>query len=450
MLRTAFQASIVLFASIPVLAGGVRIVEPTGTANFATVQAAIDAASDGAVILVGPGTYPGFQVSNKSLVVAAAMPGTVMIAGVVTISGLTGSKSVLLSELAVQSQLAVLNCSGHVRVQGSDFSYPPAGGGYCSAPPSPGSPAARIVNSTKVAFVACQLTGGDGDDFLTFDDCSCFDPGTGGSGLDATNSSVALYDCVVAGGIGGASECLPARGGIGVAAGGGSIVASNTQFIGGAGGDRLSPWQPGMSGGIGGDAEYLVLGGTFHEIGCSFTGGAGGSGWPQGAPGNPFFGSPPISLGGAARVATLAPYVGGDASTWSVAFAGVPGDKVYSLGSLSPGFQISPPFHGAWLVLRSALLPIVALGQVNPQGALNGAVGTGDLPAGSLVGVVWGQVAARALVGPYLATPATFVLLDRQSGPDCNANGVCDFVEVIEGTAPDANGNLIPDGCPGG
>ena len=42
------------------------------------------------------------------------------------------------------------------------------------------------------------------------------------------------------------------------------------------------------------------------------------------------------------------------------------------------------------------------------------------------------------------------VVLDRESGPDCNGNGVQDYIDVIEGLAPDLNHNLIPDTCPDG
>ena len=56
----------------------------------------------------------------------------------------------------------------------------------------------------------------------------------------------------------------------------------------------------------------------------------------------------------------------------------------------------------------------------------------------------------RTPTGLILGSPAQYFVLDRASGPDCNANGVNDYLDVLEGLAADANHNLIPDGCPGG
>ena len=84
------------------------------------------------------------------------------------------------------------------------------------------------------------------------------------------------------------------------------------------------------------------------------------------------------------------------------------------------------------------------------SGALNGSVPAPDLPAGSLLRRQFAQVPVRATVGVYLGSPAVLLLLDRDSGPDCNGNGVTDFLDVIEGVSADANHNLIPDTCPGG
>jgi hypothetical protein len=55
--------------------------------------------------------------------------------------------------------------------------------------------------------------------------------------------------------------------------------------------------------------------------------------------------------------------------------------------------------------------------------------------------------------GPYCWTfgsAASLLVLDRDSGPDCDLNGLNDFVQLIENPAQDANHNLIPDSCPGG
>ena len=32
--------------------------------------------------------------------------------------------------------------------------------------------------------------------------------------------------------------------------------------------------------------------------------------------------------------------------------------------------------------------------------------------------------------------------------PDCNGNGLSDYVDIVLGTSPDADGNSVPDECP--
>ena len=92
----------------------------------------------------------------------------------------------------------------------------------------------------------------------------------------------------------------------------------------------------------------------------------------------------------------------------------------------------------------------VTLGHADGSGSLSASVTNGDLPPGSMSQTIYGQIATRSAGSVYLGSPAVLVVIDRDSGPDCDANGVNDLVDVIEGAVPDANHNLIPDGCPGG
>ena len=38
--------------------------------------------------------------------------------------------------------------------------------------------------------------------------------------------------------------------------------------------------------------------------------------------------------------------------------------------------------------------------------------------------------------------------IDPTSGPDCNGNGINDYVDLLAGFSSDADGDLIPDECP--
>jgi hypothetical protein len=111
---------------------------------------------------------------------------------------------------------------------------------------------------------------------------------------------------------------------------------------------------------------------------------------------------------------------------------------------------MAPPLHGVWLAVRAALLPLQFLGVASSTGGLSASVSMPDLPVGSLYERRFAQVASIRSGTAYLGTGYMLLLLDRDSGPDCDGDGLCDFVEVIEAPGLDANHNLIPDSCPGG
>ena len=114
-------------------AGGVRIVDPLGQHNFADIQSAVDAAQDGDVLLVGAGTYPGFEIAAKALSVFGVPAGGlgVTIAGNVEIEDLAAG-TVVVSGLAAR-RLRVAQCAGHVAIQDCSFVSPPGGFGSSSA-----------------------------------------------------------------------------------------------------------------------------------------------------------------------------------------------------------------------------------------------------------------------------------------------------------------------------
>jgi hypothetical protein len=60
------------------------------------------------------------------------------------------------------------------------------------------------------------------------------------------------------------------------------------------------------------------------------------------------------------------------------------------------------------------------------------------------------QVASSSAFGTTPGISQSLLVLDRRSGPDCDGDGLNDFVELIENPSLDANQNLAPDGCPGG
>lgn len=455
-LGLAALTTVVLLAFAPIArAGGVRVVESSGTQNYADIVSAVAVAPDGAVILVGAGSYGGFSINGKSLSIFAVPGANVNVTGPVQVIGLADTQTVVLSGLRVvdgasspqtRPALEILACAGQVRVQQCSFKAYDYFAGFCPGfPLQKGGPGARVTSSDRVAFTKCTITGGRGEGLDPNEMPGCAPAAEGGAGIEALGSTLALYEVTATGGEGGGAEFSPARGGAGLELPNGTMLASASVFTGGRGGQNFFMISPPPCGGPGGTGCVLSASSTLHEIACTFAGGSQGF-FPCGGPGASISGGTPNSFAGPARIATIAPLVKSDLGSWTVSFQGDPNDKAYLLTSLPSGFQIAPAFHGAWLVLRSALLPVQFLG----IGNLVTSVPAPDLTPGSLLERRWSQVAVRASGSVYLGSGAVLLLLDRDSGPDCDGNGLNDFVQVIESPAQDANQNLIPDVCPGG
>lgn len=76
VLRSAALLSFSLFCAVAATSQSVLVVGPGG---YATIQGAVDAASNGDIVRIAPGTYPVFQVSGKGLTLIADQPGTVRV-----------------------------------------------------------------------------------------------------------------------------------------------------------------------------------------------------------------------------------------------------------------------------------------------------------------------------------------------------------------------------------
>jgi hypothetical protein len=454
------RSSVLLFVcmSAPAaIAGGVRIVEPTGTHNYATIGAAVAAAAEGDVLLVGTGSYPGFSVQGKSLWILAVPGADVVLDSPIVVSGLGASQSVLLSGLRVAipddqgsaPSLTIDHCDGPVRLERCSFKASDLLTWFCPTL-QPGGPGVRVLSSPRVAFQACQLTGGRGEGLDPNEWPLCTPGADGGAGVEASSSTVVFYDCTASGGEGGGSEGTQGIGGAGLALTHASGLGSDSTFRGGRGGANYFQAQ-GTIGGTGGTSVSFADSSTLYDVVCTFVPGPGGYGSGGAGPTGPLFvGGAPIALAGPARQLIVSPVIQADLSLWSISYTGAPGEQALLLSSLEPAHVLAPAFHGAWLVRRAQLLPIQPLGITGATGSLATSLATGDLPAGTLYRKLCVQTAARNSGSAWLGSQASLLLLDRDSGPDCNGNGVNDFIDVILGTVPDANHNLIPDSCPGG
>lgn len=456
LVSLAAVASAFVLLSSTARAGGVRILDAgLGYPSYATPQAAINAAPEGATLLVAAGTYPGFTIAEKSISLFAMPGASVIVQGPVVVSETSYWHTVVLSGLQVtldaandsvpalqvasQGTVRIENCTFHAYDRGFGFCF--GGGGQIL----PGAPGATVSLSPRVVFRACSITGGKGDSVDESDDSCVCGFGDGGAGLRVQGSwsRAALYDCTIAGGPGGGAEGCQGRGGAGLSLQAGAVFASACSIAGGAGGPTWYP--PPACGGHGGDGVALGSGTSFREVGTVSTGGLGSCG----ASGMPYSGGNPVLLSGPAARATFPSPVQSELSPLSIAYQGGSLDDVLLVVGRRNPQTIDFGARGPWLV-AGGLLPIFEVGTANGSGALSIPITTPSLPAGSgsLRAIL--QVASSNFFGVTPGSSQTLLVLDRQSGPDCDGDGLNDFIELIENPSLDANHNLVPDGCPGG
>ncbi|HTF90181.1 MAG TPA: right-handed parallel beta-helix repeat-containing protein [Planctomycetota bacterium] len=417
------------------LAGGVRIVGPNGGASFPTIQSAVNAASDGDVLLIGAGTYTAFTIDGKDLFLTTTPGAAVQIQGSILIQNLVG-KNVVLTGLSVTTTggtaLRIANSSGNVRAQNCSFKGAPSIAGV------------SIVASDKVVFASCTLQGGAGE--FTVDQNAL----PGGAGVSVQASSLAVYDCQVVGGEGGWGDGgNGGDGGDGFTGGPFVLFASGSTFQGGRGGDSNDYWNTGTVPGNGGPGLRAPLGTQVDLLGNTFVGGAPGHEFHFGGIALP--GAPSIIQGishfypATARTFT-ASAAASDQTNLSITVRGMPGDRVYVIASQVLTFIPYPGLLG--VMLAPAFVRPQVLGVIPPSGNLVVQLPLADVPLPQAVArySFQGLIVDSAGVA-LLGSPLQLALFNRASLPDCNGNGVQDFLDLIEGTAGDCNNNLQIDTC---
>jgi len=351
--RRRFLAGIVLAGLTGATSGqgAVWTVDDTGGADFIDIQEAVDAASDGDLILVREGCYSALTISGKSLTIQAdAPPGTVEILNpffitgeAISVSSITVGQQVVLRGLTTfivaftENEIAsgVSDCDGPVLFED------------CQLVNVSGI-ALEIDNAASVTLQRCTVDAGL-DQYDAF-----INEYLQRTALTVTDAKVFLHETTVQGSLGPDAQqqifgpvSPPGAGGIGIlAASNVQLSAFGSTITGGAGGSGTVDFCfDGRDGGdaIRCDATCTVrLRDTLAQAG---TGGAGGPGCglADGVDGIDLNG-PPASfetLTGTAHEFEITSPVR-ESENVTITYTGAPGDLAFLAvsDSLRPGFYL--------------------------------------------------------------------------------------------------------------
>ena len=422
MLRPALASLAFLVPAAP-LSAGVLVVDPAGGPGVYTqIQAAVDAALDGDVLLVKSGSYTGFLVNQKSLSIVGDTNAVVTISGGVRVRSLPASGMVLLANLSASGTPDTGNSSfglwcsdnqGFVRVESCSFtgassvSYTTNGADAWSG--------ARVVLSPRVSFSGTDLLGGTG--------APGWDPSQGhsGAGLEVESSSVSFHDCLLSGGDGHDNvygQPDASHGGDGCHGLASTLYFSNSAIQGGDGGDGTSVYFVLYA--LGGDAgDGLDLTGSLARIhGTTCFAGQPGTGFPSGGAD----GLPGLARRGAngqyldltaPAIPALLPTPARESTSPEMQVTGSPGSHVYLLMADAPAFGLALNGVGMRLVHGGQPSPMQFLGDVPALGTLIQRIRLPALPPGVQSATSFIQVLVETTGGLRVYGPSgTLVVLD--------------------------------------
>ena len=402
-----------LFLLAPLASADVRVVSPQGP--FTQIQAAVDAANDGDLVLVKPGSsYVGFHVQAKSLSIVgdAGLTG-VTVLGTVIVSDLAAAQIVSLTGLFVHGGavagvnvhfgLYSSNNLGSVRCQGCTF--------WSDAPtaiPANGYDGVRIESSSDVSLTACNIRGSG----------SNAEPGipfiytVGGAGLDCSSSTLTLCDSTIYGGWGGFSFSFQSGdGGPGLGSTNSTIFSSNCTIDGGWGGDG---WTTGPSPGQGGAGIFInpYWTSTVRVLDCALAGGPNGDYESTGQTAPAYVGVL-VFVSGTARTLAVAQNPLRELNAVSLSFHGAPGEQVYLLVGLETAVQWDATRLANFLIAPPQYR-MLFVGTTNATGDLGISLPFSDLGGTTQSRMYYLQPLFSGAGGAQqLGTPITLAVLDQ-------------------------------------
>lgn len=383
-------------------------------AEFTSLQAAIDAATAGDVILCREGHHPSAVIDGKGISIVADDPtdsGFHRI-GWIEIRNVPQSAVTLVRGFQF-SDFSLLQTFPRIRVDSN------AGAIILEDLQADKSrfAAAEVTASSAVVFTRCILEGVKGNSMIGY---------AGAPGLRGSGSTIHAYDSVFAGGDGGNDISpdqlyggAPTDGGAGAEVEGGSIFVSGTTLSGGDGGDLTTGFFGGDHCGDGGAGAVLTGSALLRRLNSPTLAGPGGTPeLPQyGTPGNP--GEPLVVIDGA--VATIpefarkleisSPVREGESTTLSL--TGQPNEPVWLLFSLDAQAFFANSLRGA--LIPALPVTLLSLGNQNVSGNLTLPVSIpiSILPPGVEVVVLHVQAMLAGSSGPILlSSPSALFILD--------------------------------------
>ena len=430
-MRASLGLSVLLafgFSSVGAARAGVIVVDPGGGPGQALLQAAIDSAVDGDVIVLKTGQYnsPGVPITivGKAItIVADTAPALMTVRGLI-VSRVPAGRDVVLEYLYLGEHdgtpapdftsglVADLSGGGALRLQGC---WVTGANGYLDVPSAtdyPPNAAALVSGDGDATFLNCRIMGGHGHhhELDSFQEHHWPQPGM--PALVVDGSRVALHISVLTGGYGGSgpdagSDPLPDGGSALVLRNGAFAYAYGQDFTGGAEGGNPEP------GCTSGDAVRVeASGGEVWVRGTTLVPGSVQAPGTSGLPINLLGGSSTTFTEPAQAFADGGQNVYHEGEGLLFFATGHPGDSVLMFLSVQSGFVPLSKLQGVLGLSPTLLFGPIPLGVVGASGFVQLPATVPALPAAFDSLLVFAQPVEMTPGGPMLGPLRSIVLLD--------------------------------------